>query len=143
MAEGIVLDLTSLNKAIVSLSNTIAITQETLKQYPNNNTLINALKSGVIQNFEFTYELSWKFMKRWLESNLGAVYVDGIPRKELFKLAAEHRLIDNPAEWFVYHQARNEMAHTYNLKTAEKVFTAAISFLDKAKLLLNSLEQKK
>jgi hypothetical protein len=33
-------------------------------------------------------------MKRWLEENVGSASVDGVPRRELFRLAAESRLIE-------------------------------------------------
>ena len=55
--------------------------------------LQEAVRAGVIQNFEIAYEQSWKMMKRWLEDSVGATYVDGVTRRELFRLAAEHRLI--------------------------------------------------
>lgn len=71
-----------------------------------------AVRSEVIQHFEVTYELSWKLTKRWL-SLLGESFaVEGVSRRQLFRLAAEHRLIDDVEKWMRYHEARNEdVAH--------------------------------
>ena len=45
-------------------------------------TLKNTLRSGVIQNFEVAYELSWKFMKRWLSFNVSPELIDGLPDRK-------------------------------------------------------------
>ena len=76
-------------------------------------------RAGVIQTFEFTYELCWKFMKRWLAENISPMAVDGIPRKELFRLAAESRLIADFNAWNDHHRARTLTSHTYDQRTAE------------------------
>jgi nucleotidyltransferase substrate binding protein (TIGR01987 family) len=102
----------------------------------------DVMRAGVIQNFEFTYELCWKFIKRRLESDLGAVYVDGVSRKELFRLAAEHRLIASAQDWFLVHASRNETVHTYDPTTAEEVYAAAKGFLVAAKELLAELKRR-
>ncbi|MFH1318173.1 MAG: HI0074 family nucleotidyltransferase substrate-binding subunit, partial [Candidatus Omnitrophota bacterium] len=100
------------------------------------------IRAGVIQNFEFTYELCWKFMKRWLQINISGVAVDGVSRKELFRIAAESQLINNVETWFEYNGLRNETAHTYDVKTAEDVYAAAIHFAAAARIFLKVLENK-
>jgi hypothetical protein len=38
-------------------------------------------------------------MKRWLEINLTPGMMEGITRKQLFRFAAENRLIDDYNQW--------------------------------------------
>lgn len=40
----------------------------------------NAVKAGGILHFEFTYELCWKFIKRWLNENASPAAADGAAR---------------------------------------------------------------
>jgi len=65
------------------------------------------IQAGVIQNFELTYELCWKFMKRWLELNLMIGLMDGTIGKELFRNALENKLISDFFSWVRYHELRN------------------------------------
>lgn len=136
------LDLSSLKKALQSLDAALdfAGAKDQLAQLTKAQK--DVVRAGVIQNFEFTYELCWKFMKRWLENNLGSAYVDGLPRRELFRIAAENQLIPKALDWFEYHDARNETAHTYDEDKAQQVFEAAQKFLADAKELLKNLEAK-
>ena len=135
------LDLTSLKKSINVLDNLIIeISGNIFKTLDN--VLQDGLKAGVIQNFEVSYELAWKFMKRYLEENLGNIYVDGVSRKELFRLACETGLIADVEQWFIYHRARNETSHTYDGVTAEEVFIIAQNFIHDVKSFLTNLELK-
>jgi nucleotidyltransferase substrate binding protein (TIGR01987 family) len=133
------LDLSSLRKAIESLEKTLKVAASSLTAELDNDTK-DAIRAGAIQNFEFTYELCWKFMRRWLEGNLGSSYVEGVTRRELFRLGAENRLLTNVDQWMECHDARNETAHTYDEDTAEDVFETAREFLGDAKKLLQMLE---
>lgn len=136
------LDISSLRKAIKSLKSSINVALSKEVAGKKNNDLKETVRAGVIKNFEFTYELCWKFMKRWLEKNVGSAYIDGITRKELFRLGSEHHLISNIDNWMEYHDMRNETAHTYDDDTAKEVFESAIKFLKDAEILLKNLKTK-
>ncbi len=136
------LDLTSFKKSIDALANLVIAVNNSTIFNALNHTLQDGLKSGVIQNFEVSYELSWKMMKRWLENNFNEEYVDGVSRRELFRLARESLLIDNVDKWIIYHKARNETSHTYDSVTAEEVFILASEFIHDVKKLFDTLESK-
>ncbi len=136
------LELGSLGKAIASLeSGLVRVHDQKLMAQLDEGTQ-QLMKAGVIQNFEFTYELSWKFIKRWLENNLGSVYVDGISRKELFRIAAENLLITDVKAWWSYHEARNKTSHVYDQAVAAEIFASAEQFYNDAKALLQAIEER-
>jgi nucleotidyltransferase substrate binding protein (TIGR01987 family) len=103
---------------------------------------LEVLRAGVIQNFEFTYELCWKFMKRWLETNLSPGIADGVPRIELFRLAAENKLIADVPKWMEFHLARNRTSHIYGEATAADVFACARDFFPLGHDFLAKLEAR-
>jgi nucleotidyltransferase substrate binding protein (TIGR01987 family) len=135
------LDLSSLKKAVASLKNALNVAiPASLEAMPENQQEV--IKAGVIRNFEFTYELCWKFMKRWLEVNIGTAYVEGVTRRELFRLSVENKLIKDVDQWMEYHDARNETSHTYDQDTADDIFQVAQTFFSDAFELLQVLEEK-
>jgi len=134
------LDYSSLQKAVTRLDESLNVVEQYSTEKAS--ALSRTLISGVVQHFEFTYELSWKFIKRWLGENLGKSQVDGLSRQELFRLAAEYQLIDSVENWMLFHRARNETSHTYNENTADEVFNVAVKFLPEATKLLNALKSK-
>jgi nucleotidyltransferase substrate binding protein (TIGR01987 family) len=136
------LDLSSLRKAVESLEKAIQVADDVVFMSRLNNEQKQTVRAGVIQNFEFTYELCWKFMHRWLQVNLGSAYVAGVSRRQLFRFSAEHQLLSDVNRWMEYHDARNETAHTYDENTAEDVFETAQKFLADAKGLLEALEAR-
>jgi nucleotidyltransferase substrate binding protein (TIGR01987 family) len=135
------LDLTSLKKATNSLRIALKVASKYAEMKEKDIDTRDTLRAGVIQNFEFTYELCWKFMKRWLENELGSASVDGLARKQLFRLAAEHHLINDVENWMEYHEQRNETSHAYDATTAEEIYESAQKFIFDAEKLLAALEQ--
>ena len=136
------LQLESLTKAVASLNAVLAKSDDAEFMRGLDDVARNAVKAGAIQHFEFTYELCWKFMKRWLETNVSATAVDGVTRRELFRLAAEQRLIVDVEQWMRHHAARNQTSHVYDPVIAEEVYVAAHAFARDAILLLAALEAR-
>jgi nucleotidyltransferase substrate binding protein (TIGR01987 family) len=135
------LDLSNFERALKSYERAIRFSKERLDD-DISETEKNVIKAGVIQNFEFTYELCWKFMKRWLELNLTPGLLDGKSRKELFRHALENKLIRSFEDWVTYHELRNSTSHTYNEDIAEEIYTVAEAFLNDAKILYQAIEAK-
>ena len=106
------------------------------------NVIRLGLQAGLIQNFEFTYELSWKAIKRWLENNINPESVDGITRRELYRMAAENHLIEDVEEWMIYHAARNQTSHQYDSALAEDALHSIADFIRAAHRLLVNLKAR-
>lgn len=137
------LDLSSLQKAVGSLERAIRVSTKNQNNKAVDVDQEEVIRAGVIQNFEFTYELCWKFIKRWLELNASsATVIESITRKELFRRANASQLIDDMDNWMEYHEARNETSHIYNHDKAHDIFEVAKNFLNDAKQLLAILESK-
>jgi len=135
------LDLSSLKKAVVSLDRALGVAAPNrLEAMPTDQQEV--IKSGVIQNFEVTYELCWKFMKRCLETKISPMIADGVTRRELFRLAAESRLIEDVERWMRYHEARNQIAYIYDPAIAQDVYATARRFSEDAAKFLRALEAR-
>ena len=127
------MNLESLEKAILQLESGIAQSREN----PEN----ELLRDGVIQRFEYTMDLSWKMIQRYLK-HVAQVEESGIrTKKDLFREAARLGLLSKVEDWFGYYEARNETSHTYDEDIAQAVFFEATRFLPAAKDLLASLKK--
>ncbi len=135
-----ILDLSSLRQAVSSLTSAVATAED--KDFMNSLDEVKrkVVRAGVIQNFEFTFELCWKFIQRWLRINQSAV-TGPLTRRDLFRRAARFGLIDDPFKWIEYSEARNLTAHTYNRKTADRIYAQIAAFLHDAGKLLAELEK--
>lgn len=71
-------------------------------------------ETGIIQSFEFTFELSWKTLKDPLES---AGVSAAFPR-DVIKEAFATQLIKNGHTWLEMLEKRNVLSHTYNRQQA-------------------------
>jgi nucleotidyltransferase substrate binding protein (TIGR01987 family) len=136
------LDLSSLRKAVESLEKTSKVANDRGFMAKLNPDQADTIRAGVIQNFEFTYEVCWKFIQRWIRQNMTPEDADyPRTRKELFRMAARYGLIADPLLWFAYGDARNLITHTYDEEKAESVYEIALKFIADAKYLLERLEE--
>ncbi len=135
------LDLSSLESAVSSMEETLARSEDRELMRRLDRVTQDAIRAGVIQHFEVVYELSWKFIQRWVRLN-GSVEEANHPRtrRELFRLAAELGLVADPAKWFKYGDARNRTVHTYNERDAASVYKLSKAFVRDARQLLDRLQ---
>ncbi|WP_439240550.1 nucleotidyltransferase substrate binding protein [Lonepinella sp. BR2474] len=135
------LDLSSLQKAIIALqsANDIVSNKQWFEQQET--SVQNTLIAGLIQNFEFVYELSIKMLKRQLEQDaLSPDEIDQSNFRDLLRLAGEKGLIDNVENWFEYRKMRNITSHTYDEDKAHQVCGSVNDFLVSSQALLKQLE---
>lgn len=134
------IDLSPLEKAIQSLDQLYKRVSDESFMSKQDSVVRLGLQAGLIQNLEFTYELSWKMIKRWLEINVTPESVDGLSRRELFRMAAENRLISDVNEWMGYHDLRNQTSHRYDSTLAEGTPAVIAEFIRAAQKLLEYLK---
>lgn len=134
------LDFTSLERSVRSLRRSLDESTPLLGSLSP--VMQDTVKSGIIRHFEVAYEQCWKAMKRWLENNVTRELVDSASRRELFRLAAESRLIADVDQWMTFHRGRNETSHTYNSVTASDVFAIAVAFLPAAERFLDEIRTR-
>lgn len=133
------LDLSSLEKASEALELALKVYDKSI--LPEDNPERVLLRDGVIQRFEFTYELSWKMLKRYLEE-FSLEKADGLNNRDLFRIGWEQGLIIDPEKWFHYLKMRNQTSHVYDKAKAEEVFAATRQFLPDSQFLLKQLLEK-
>ncbi len=78
-------------------------------------------KEGVIQRFEYTFELAWKTIKDYLEYG-GIVFEVATPR-HIIKQAFAAGVIKDGQVWIDMLESRNIMSHTYD----DEIFAKAIN----------------
>ena len=79
----------------------------------------NIVKEGVIKRFEYTFELAWKTLKDYMEH--GGI-VTNLPREVIKQAFANGLILDGDA-WIDMLEKRNLIAHTYDEKNFETVFS--------------------
>ena len=76
------------------------------------------IRDGVIQRFEFTYELAWKATKAYLEE-IGLV--DRNSPKAVIKEAYAQKLICHEQNWLAMLDDRHKIVHVYNEQMAKDI----------------------
>lgn len=75
-------------------------------------------QQGLIQAFEYTFELAWNSIKDYFEAQ-GEVSILG--SRDAFRLAFKRGLIGNGEIWMAMITSRTLTSHTYNEDTADKI----------------------
>ncbi len=73
---------------------------------------------GLIQSFEYNYELAWNTIKDFYEHQ---AETDIQGSRDAFRLAFKRGLIEEGEVWMDMIKSRNQTGHTYNKETAKKI----------------------
>lgn len=85
-------------------------------------SLDDLAKEGLIQRFEYTFELAWKTMKDYLESkNVEARF----PR-DVIKAGFQYELILDGELWLEMLEMRNDTSHAYDEKKFKVILDAIV-----------------
>lgn len=79
-------------------------------------------KEGVIQRFEYTFELAWKTLHDYLVYS--GVAFDQITPRSVIKQAFAAKIIKDGQTWMDMLEQRNLMSHTYDSKIFEDAFSS-------------------
>ena len=110
-------------KALTKLNQSVEYIQNNFfkEKYGDlDNVLDEMLKEGLIQRFEYTFELAWNVMKDYAEFQ-GNPDIGG--SRDAIREAFKQNLIADGKLWMEMIASRVKTSHTYNEETAEEIYT--------------------
>jgi nucleotidyltransferase substrate binding protein (TIGR01987 family) len=130
------LDLRPLGKAIAALEAALG----RAAQAPDD----DIPRDASIQRFEFTYELSYKMLKRFLEATSPSPgQIDKLAFQDLIRTGSERDVLLNGwPRWKDYRAARSITSYTYDEQKAREVFAVIPAFLEEARHLYKRLSEE-
>lgn len=75
---------------------------------------------GIIQRFEFTFELAWKTIKEYLE--FMGVNNEMVGPRGTLKTAFQEGIIYDGDLWIKMMEARNNMSHRYDYEESRRIY---------------------
>ena len=140
--SSVTLNLSALVKAVNQLQQSLIYYHSDVVQ--RDPGLVMQMRAAVIQAFEFTYEITWKMLKRYLmltEPNPNEVEAMSFP--DLIRTSCERGIIHSEVSvWKAFRQNRSMTSHTYDESKAQEVFDHIPDFLREATDVLSVLQQR-
>lgn len=136
------LDLSSLEKSIAQLEDALKYCASDIAK--KDEQLAYHLRAGAIQAFEFTYELSYKMLKRYIEvSEQNPNIIEEMTFNDIIRKGYEINLLKADINaWRSFRKDRGTTSHTYDEDKAKDVFDSIPAFLEEAKFLLESIQNR-
>ena len=93
-----------------NFSKALALLRQALEHGPSRLSLLE--KEGVIQRFEYSFELAWKTLKDFLEE--GGLVISPVTPREVLKDAFAAKVLADGQVWIDMLDHRNLLAHNYD-----------------------------
>jgi len=135
--------MTSGKLDFTSLRNALARLAEGYKRYQTDVSDIQ-IRDGLIQRYEFTYEISHKMLKRHLEMTAANPEAfDALPFSDLIRTGNEQSLLKSDwSAWKVFREMRAKTSHTYDEHIAQTVVQVIPAFIEEIEFLVRQLDQR-
>jgi nucleotidyltransferase substrate binding protein (TIGR01987 family) len=128
---------------ITSLGNAVRRLREGLARYERE-PADEQIRDGLIQRFEFTYELTHKMLRRYLNQTAASPDdIERMPFADLIRTGNAQGLLrgDWPV-WRRFREMRARTSHTYDAKVASQVASAVPGFLKEAEHFYAELQRR-
>lgn len=90
-----------------------------LEQFISEDDSSEIARAGILHAFEFTFELWWKFLQRYLES----MYVlEEHGPSSVIKIAFQNGILKDGQDYMDMLRDRNLVSHTYKENMAEEIY---------------------
>ncbi|MBI4667015.1 MAG: nucleotidyltransferase substrate binding protein [Nitrospinae bacterium] len=134
------LDLSALKNAIAALEKSLNYLNSDLAKDPD---LREQFRAAAIQAFEFTHEVAFKMLKRWLEKAVaGPSVIDMMNYMDVIRAGAEAGFLTDVARFRDYREKRNITSHTYDNAKAEQIVSVLSDFRNDMVYVLSELERR-
>jgi nucleotidyltransferase substrate binding protein (TIGR01987 family) len=102
------------------------------------------VRDGLIQRFEFTYELSHRTLKRYIKENSASPdEIERMPFADLIRTGkAQGVLLGDWPAWRRFREMRTRTSHTYDAKAAAQVVAGIPAFVKEAEHLFVELQRR-
>ena len=129
--------------AIAPFERAIQRLEEGLTRY-RADTGDTQIRDGLVQRFEFTYELGHKVLKRYLEyASANPEQFDEMTFQDLIRTANEQGLLlGDWTDWRGFRDMRARTSHTYNEDVAVEVVEGIPRFVEEAVYLRDRLQRR-
>ena len=100
------------------------------------------IRDGLIQRYEFTYEISHKMLKRYLEmTSPNPEVFDTMSFADLIRTGNEQALLKSDwSAWKLFREMRAKTSHTYDEEIAQTVVQVIPDFIEEVRFLAQQLE---
>jgi nucleotidyltransferase substrate binding protein (TIGR01987 family) len=129
-----IIDLSSLHRALATLDEALAARMHA----PEN----KFIRDACIQRFEYCYELSHKFLRRYLTAT-EPTGISELSFPDLIRLGFQRGLLAESWDvWVQFREARNATSHAYDEDKAQKVLAQLPDFARAAHFLATQIKAR-
>lgn len=95
-------------------------------------------RDGIIQRFEFTFELLWKVVQEYAKYK----GIETASPRDAFRVANDIKLIDDANIWFEFLKNRNLSTHIYSESDAIQISTQIPNFIIETDKIISKIENE-